>query len=308
MRRVLRPLLGLGAFVLAGVLIFWALFAVVDRIEERDENVIVVGSKAFSEAYVLAEMFAQLIEAHAGLEVERRLNLGGTHICFQALKNGEIDLYPEYTGTGLMAILDGPPATDPAQVLGHVREVFAARWDLTWLDPFAFDNSYTLAMHRPRAEALGITKISDLVGRTDLVGGFATEFLARGDGYPGLAKHYGLELADTRAMEAGLMYQAAESDSVDVVSAYATDARIDKMDLVVLEDDKEFFPPYNAAPLVRRELLAAHPEVRDALGLLAGRLDDAQMRALNGQVDVHGRDPHDVAREYLVEIGALGSK
>jgi glycine betaine/choline ABC-type transport system substrate-binding protein len=292
----MRGALGLVGFVLAAFVIFRGVFAVIDVLDARDDDVVVVGSKAFSESYILAEAFAQLIEQRTDLRVERRINLGSTQICQAALQNGAIDLYPEYTGTGLMAILQEPRQSDPQQVLARVRKVFGARWSLVWLDPLAFSNTYAMAMTQRRAEALGIRRVSDLRDHPGLVLGAPPEFLDRTDGFPGLQTHYGGPfVAAPRAMEAGLMYQAVADGSVDVISAYSTDARIDKFDLFLLEDDREFFPPYQAAPLVRRETLARHPEIRGALAPLAGRIDAATMRRLNGLVDIDGRSPAEVA-------------
>jgi glycine betaine/choline ABC-type transport system substrate-binding protein len=299
---MVRAWLGLAAIVLATVVAFAGLFAAVDFVRERDDT-IVVGSKNFSESWILAEIYAQRIEATTGLTVRRRHALGSTQICLEALRGGAIDLYPEYTGTGLSAILQAPMPAYADDVLPIVREAFASRWDLTWGEPMAFDNTYALAMARTRADALGIATISDLRTHPELRAGFATEFVARADGWPGLRAHYDLRFDDpVRAMEAGLMYEAAASGEVDVVSAYATDARVDKLDLVLLADDRAFFPPYRAAPLVRGTLWRTRPEIAQALAGLAGRLDDAQMRRLNARVDIEGVDPAVVAAEYLASV------
>ena len=297
------PWLGLGGFVVAIVLAFAGLFAAIDASRDADD-VIVVGSKNFSESWILAEIYAQRIEKTTDLRVKRRHALGSTQICMAAITGGELDLYPEYTGTGLRAILQAAMPTDGASVLDVVRRRFHDEYDLTWGEPMAFDNTYALAMPRAKARALGVSTISDLVAHPELVGGFATEFMARADGYPGLRTHYGLSpTTEPRAMEAGLMYQAADAGEVDVISAYATDARVDKFDLVLLEDDRGFFPPYRAAPLWRGALLRARPELVEALAPLAGRIDDTQMRRLNAQVDIERRDPADVAAQWLLAQG-----
>ncbi|MEM6992418.1 MAG: glycine betaine ABC transporter substrate-binding protein [Myxococcota bacterium] len=292
----LLGLLGVAALLVAGV--------VAAATSSRGSASIVVGSKNFSESWILAEIYAQRIERQTGLTVRRRHALGGTLLAFEGLKSGALDLYPEYTGTGLVSILGEPVSSDASTVLPTVREAFARRWSMTWLSPQAFNNSYALAMPRDRAEALRLTKVSQLVEHPDLVPGFATEFVARDDGWPGLTAHYGLSPnAEPKAMEAGLMYQAAAAGEVDLISAYATDARIDKFDLFVLQDDKGFFPPYQATPLLAPGLPERHPEIVEALAPLGGLLDDAEMRRLNARVDIDKRDPADVAREFLDAAG-----
>jgi glycine betaine/choline ABC-type transport system substrate-binding protein len=295
----LRAVLGLFGFVLATWLVFFVLFRVID-LRDGGKDRVVIGSKADTEGILLAEIMALLIERRAGLAVDRRPALGGTQICFQALEAGAIDLYPEYTGTGLVAILEAPAIPDRARAYDHVAREFSRRWSLVWLEPMAFDNTYALAMARGVAERLAIRTISDLAKHPELDAGFTAEFMARQDGYPGLAKAYGFRFSrEPRTLEAGLMYGAVDSGEVDIVSAYATDGRIDKMKLVVLLDDRRFFPPYQAAALVRGALLARHPKIRAALAPLAGRLNDAEMRRLNAAIDIDRRRPEEVAREVV---------
>jgi glycine betaine/choline ABC-type transport system substrate-binding protein len=300
MLRKLKAIAGLFGFVAASALVFKILFMLIDWRESSDRSTISIGSKAFTESIVLAEMMAMLIERGTDLQVIRRTNLGGTHICFQALRSGEIDLYPEYTGTGLMAILELPVENDPARALSIVKSAFEQKYDLEWLAPLAFNNTYALAMTDAKAARLGISSITDLLRHPELSAGFTEEFMVRKDGYPGLVKAYGLSFARSpSSMEAGLMYGAVAEGRVDVISAYATDGRIDKFALRVLEDDRRFFPPYQAAPLVRSELLERRPDVRAALAVLEGKLTDAEMRKINAEVDLGGRRPEDVAREWV---------
>lgn len=299
MRARLWAVAGLMGFVLAAFAIFRGVFALIDAHGARRDT-ISIGSKADTEGILLGEIMSELIEKRTHLAVQRRLDLGGTQVCFQALTQGAIDVYPEYTGTGLMAILDCPASTDPGQVLSTVRREFSRRWALVWLPPLAFNNTYALAMRRSTVRRLGVRRISDLAGHPDLRAGFTAEFLARRDGYPGLEKRYGIHFSDApRSMEAGLMYRALADGAVDVISAYATDGRIDKLGLVVLRDDRHFFPPYQAAPLIRQGTLLAHPGLRRVLGVLAGRIDDARMRRMNAEVDIHGQSPRDVARAFV---------
>ena len=295
----LRALLGLVGLGLAAAVLLTLTIGGVKAARGRGEG-LAIGSKTFSESWILAEIYAQRIERVTGEPVRRRHALGGTLLLFEGLRSGALDLYPEYTGTGLVTILGREVPDDPATVLPIVREAFEARYGMTWLSPQGFNNTYAMAMPRAKAEALGVETVSDLRGHPELTAGFATEFVARDDGWPGLAERYGLSLdREPRAMEAGLMYQAAASGEVDLISAYGTDARIDKFDLFVLEDDRQFFPPYRATPLLAPGVADAHPEIGRALAPLAGLLDDVQMRKLNGEVDIHKRDPSEVAAQWL---------
>lgn len=270
-------------------------------------DTIAIGSKLFTESRLLAEIMAQLVEARTDLEVERKVGLGGTNIVFGALKDGQIDVYPEYTGTGWSVLLSKQDRVGSSlRAFLTVQEAFARRWQLTWLPPFGFNNSYALAMAGPKARALGVTRVSDLLPHAgELSAGVSHEFLERDDGYPGLSAAYGLELADIRGMEHGLAYEALRTGAVDLVDTYTTDGKLLRYDVVVLEDDRDFFPPYDAAPLVRRETLDAHPELGEALRALAFRIDDATMRKLNHEVEEGGGDFAGVARRFLIAEGLL---
>ncbi len=273
----------------------------------RAQDPIVVGSKNFEESRLLAEMFALVIEERTGLPVERRLNLAGTQVCFEALRAGAIDLYPEYTGTGLASILGEEPSGDAAATLARVRRVFLERWNLHWLAPLGFENAYELAVRQDLARREGLTTISDLVPLgPELAAGFGYEFAERPDGLPGLRETYGLELGSIRRMQQTLKYRAAAAGDVQVLDVYTTDGRLLTHDLVVLEDDRGFFPPYSAAPLVRGASLERHPELAGALSLLAGALDEERMRGLNLRLQEEGEDPTVVARDALAAIGLVG--
>ena len=289
---VAAPLLLAGVAAAAG----WA--------ETRGSQAIVVGSKKFSEQYVLGEMFAQLIEDRLGLPVKRKFDLGGTFICHQALQSGAIDLYPEYSGTALLAILKEDPPADAAAAWEQVRGCYADM-GLAWMAPLGFDNTYVLTVRGAEAEAKGWRSLSDLrpsAGR--LAAGFESEFVGRPDGYPKL-EGLGLSFAEVSDMEAGLMYAAVRDGQVDAVAAYATDGRIERYGLTPLEDDLGAFPPYEAAAVVREETLARVPGLRAALGELSGRLDDATMRRLNARVDVDHAAAADVARAFLRDEGLI---
>ncbi len=275
----------------------------------RAADRIVVGSKNFEESRLLGEMFARLIEDRTGLGVERRLGLAGTQVCFEALRTGAIDLYPEYTGTGLVTILGEEPLGSPAETLNRVRGEFLNRHDLWWVAPLGFANSWALGVPRELAAHHGLRTISDLarVSRS-LVAGFGYEFIAREDGLLGLRRVYGLEFKEVVPLQQALKYQAAASRRVDCLDVYTTDGRLLVHDLVVLEDDKRFFPPYDAAALVRGETARRHPEVVAALGLLGGALDDAAMRALNLRTQEKGEPVERVAQDALESLGLVGRR
>jgi len=267
---------------------------------------LVVGAKQFTESAILAELMAQVLEEHAGVRVERHFNFGGTNIVFDALRTGAIDAYAEYTGTGLRDILhDTSSIRGPADAFARVSAAFSARYDLVWLAPFGFNNTYALIMRADRAHALHIATITD-AARYPLRYGVSHEFLQRADGMPGLQAAYGLRMTSLVGMAHDLAYAALHDDAIDVSDGYSTDAKIVDEHLVVLRDDRNFFPPYEGAPLVRADLLARVPGAATALALLAGRIDDATMQRLNHEVEAEHRDPADVAATFLRASG-IGS-
>lgn len=268
---------------------------------------IYVGWTNDTENSILGNLVTILLEDKLGLDVRTSANLGGTGLAHQAIIEGKIDIYPDYTGDALANVLKQEPATEPDKAYEAVKSGYLEKYDITWLDPTPFNNTYALAIKREIAESLNIYKISDLAAHaSDWKIGSSVEFSVRElDGYPGMIKHYGFEFKEIRPMDIGLMYTAIDSDEVDVIVAFATDARIGKLNLVVLEDDKFFFPSYNAAPTIRNEVLNAHPEIADALNEVFSSLDTETMIALNGQVDMDNKDPAEVARNYLVEKGFI---
>lgn len=267
---------------------------------------LVIGSKAFSESIILGHMMADLIEANTDLMVERRFCLGGTMICHGALVSGEVDLYPEYTGTALTAVLHQPAISDPDKVFGKVANAYHEQFAVAVLPPLGVNNTYAIAVRERDAVENGWTKISDLKqDAPGLKAGWTAEFAERPDGYPGLVDRYGFEFGEAIDFEASLMYEATSKGEVDVVAAYSTDGRIDANHLVLLEDDLQFFPPYYAVPVVREATLEQYPQLRGILELLSGRLDNQTMQRLNYEVDGHKRSPREVAREFLVAEGVL---
>ena len=269
------------------------------------QSVVRVGSKNFTEQEILGEIVAQLIEQRTDLAVERRFGLGGTDICHAALVSGQLDVYVEYTGTGLLTVLKRDVIKDPAEAHWVVASAYRDRFDLEWLPPIGFNNTYAMTVRASQAEEQGWTGISDLARAAgELRGGFTSEFMERPDGYPGLREAYELELGSTMDLDPGLMYKAVADSQVDVICAFATDGRIAEFELRTLRDDQSFFPPYDAAPVIRGETLRTHPELRDALAALAGTITDSQMRRMNHAVDVLRQDPADVARAWIV--GRIG--
>lgn len=262
---------------------------------------LVVGSKNFTEQSLLGEVVAGWIERTTTVPVQRRLHLGGTFICHQALLGGGIDLYVEYTGTAFTAILQHRPISDPDSVRRAVAAEYGRRWGAEWSAPLGFENTFAILVRRSTADSLDLSTISDAVphaGRWRA--GFGYEFTEREDGLPGLALAYGLRFGrDPRLMDLGLLYRALASGLVDLVAGNSTDGQIAALDLAMLEDDRRYFPPYEAAPIVSAAALERYPEIRQALGQLAGRIDTEEMRAMNRAVDVEGRDFRQVAREWV---------
>jgi osmoprotectant transport system substrate-binding protein len=267
---------------------------------KRGGDIIVVGSKNFTEQIVLAEMFAQQIEAHSALRVERRLNLGGTVICHDALISGKIDLYPEYTGTALTAVLNDPLQKDPSEVFRRVQEEYRARFNVEVMPPLGFNNTFAMIVRGDDAEKLHLRTISDVAPYAPKWrAGFGYEFMERPDGYRGWMAAYGLRFAGApKILDLGLLYRALADKQVDLVAGNSTDGVIASLHMVALEDDRHYFPPYEAVPLVRRATLEKHPEIRDAIGALAMKVSEDEMRLMNYAVDGEHRDPVDVVRAF----------
>jgi glycine betaine/choline ABC-type transport system substrate-binding protein len=263
---------------------------------------VVVGSKNFTEQVLLGEIVARHIERRLGFEVDRKLNLGGTLLAHEALKGGSIDLYPEYTGTALTAVLKQPAVKDAKAALERVREGYRS-WGIEWLPPLGFNNSFAMVVRADSAREQGLRTLSDAArqpGPWRL--GVGYEFTQRPDGLSGLVQTYGLRLTGQPvAMDLGLLYPALQAKKIEMAAANATDGMLARPEFVVLEDDRRYFPPYECAIVVRRDTLERYPRLRAALAELSGRLSDLAMRRMNGSVDVDHRPATEVARDFLNE-------
>ena len=267
---------------------------------------VVVGSKNYNENIILGEMLAQLIEAKTDLTVERKSNLGGTMVCFNALKQGDLDLYPDYTGTGLMAVLKQPVETDPDKVYNYVQEQYNEQFGIKWMEPFGFNNTYAIALSQETVDEHNLSKVSDLAPLApDMVFGSDDEFLNRPDGYDGLVETYGLNFKDTKSFEIALRYQATDHNIIDVTNAFSTDGELITYQLKVLEDDKGFFPPYYCTAIVRMDTLEKYPELEETLNLLGGQINNEEMQQLNYKVAEEERDAKDVVNEFLQAKGII---
>jgi osmoprotectant transport system substrate-binding protein len=267
-----------------------------------------VGSKNFTEQLVLGELLAQYLEMTSKVPIERRFYLAGSYISHQALLAGRIDMYVEYTGTALAAILKKPFTSDHTKVFDEIKQEYARRWNLEVMPSLGFDNTFAMAMRGQHARKLGIKALSQLAPFAPQMRlGVGYEFLERPDGYKGLVSKYGLRFSETpRVMDLGLLYRALQNQQVDIVAGSNTDGLIAALDLVVLADDEHYFPPYEAVPIVRRECLEKFPAIGNALQRLSGRITEQDMRRLNYAVDGEKKDVVAVVREFLNEKKIAG--
>ena len=266
---------------------------------------IVVGSKNFTEQAILGEIFAQQLERKTNLHIERRFYLAGSFICHQAILSGRIDIYPEYTGTALTAILKDKPGGTRAEVYGHVQAEYEKRFDLSLSPPLGFNDTFAIEIRGEDARRLRLETISQATAYTpQWRPGFGYEFMERPDGYKGLAATYGLRFAQPpRIMDLGLLTRALKDKQVDMIAGNTTDGLIPALDLFVLQDDRNYFPPYEAVAVVRRPTLLRHPEVGGALAELAGKISDQDMQRMNYAVEGQHRDMKEVVREFLQQRG-----
>ena len=268
---------------------------------------IVIGSKNFTEQLVLGELFAQIIEARTHLPVARRFYLARTFICHQAILAGRIDIYPEYTGTALTAVLKQPPSANKEEVYRQVKGAYENQFHLTLGPPLGFDDTFAIVIRGDDARTLHLQTLSQAAAYTPhWRAGFGYEFMERPDGYKGLSASYGLRFAEPpRVMDLGLLTRALVQRQVDLIAGNNTDGLIPALDLFVLQDDHHYFPPYEAVAVMREEMLKVHPEVKSALNLLSGLISDEDMRRMNYAVDRQHRDPSIVVHEFLTERNLL---
>ncbi len=264
-------------------------------------NRIVVGSKNFTESFVLGELMAQQIEAHTNLKVERRFYLAGTYICQQAILAGRIDVYPEYTGTAMTAILKQPATSDKNHAYQRVKSEYEHRFGLTLGPSLGFNDTFAMEIRGEEARRLNIQTLSQAAKfSSQWRAGFGYEFMERPDGYRGLVAVYGLQFAEApRVMDLGLLARALKDHQIDLAAGNATDGLIPALDLFVLADDRHYFPPYEAVPVIRQQTAQVHPEVAAALAALSNQISDGEMQKMNYAVDGQHRDPQEVAREFL---------
>jgi len=262
---------------------------------------IVIGSKNFTESLILGELIAQQIEAHTNLKVERRFYLAGTYICQQAMLAGRIDIYPEYTGTALTAILKEKTSTDAQSVYQQVKREYERRFNLSLGPALGFNDTFAIEIRGEDARRLNLKTLSQAAAfAPHWRAGFGYEFMERPDGYEGLASTYGLHFAEQpRVMDLGLLARALRDHQIDLAAGNATDGLIPALDLIVLDDDRHYFPPYEAVPVIRQQTIREHPEISSLLAALGNKISDQEMRQMNYAVDGQHRDAKDVVREFL---------
>lgn len=273
----------------------------------KEEKKVVVASKPHSEQYILSEMVSQLIEAKTDIAVERKFGIGGgTSNIHPAMVSGEIDIYPEYTGTGWLFVLKKELVRDPEELYKMTKDLYESEYGIVWLDRYGFNNTFALALEEKKAEEMGIDTYSDLSDKgQDLVFGAEYDFFEREDGFPGLLREYGFSFRDEKELDIGLKYQAIGNDEVDVINAFSTDGLIKEYNLKVLKDDKNYFPSYECATLIRKETLEKYPELKDVLNSMANAISDEEMQDLNYKVEKENALPEKVAEEFLKMKGLL---
>ncbi|MBA2872594.1 osmoprotectant transport system substrate-binding protein [Anoxybacillus calidus] len=276
--------------------------------EETKKGKIVVAGKKFTEQVILTHLLAEYLKANTDLEVEVEDSLGGVFVLHEAIKKGDIDLYVEYTGTGYLNVLKNEykPGQTPEEVYEATKKGYKEKFNIAWLEPLGFNNTYALALRQELANKLGVKTYTDLAAKAPrLTFGSDAEFFERSDGFDALEKAYNFEFKKTTNIDPDLQYEAAKNGDIDVITAFSTDARIKQFDLTLLEDDKNFFPPYYAVPIIRQEVLDVNPGLEETLNKLAGILSDEKMLELNAQVNLKGKEPKQVAIDFLKSEGLI---
>jgi len=272
-----------------------------------EEKKIVIASKPMTEQFILVEMLSALIESESDIVVEQKMGIGGgTANIHPGMINGEIDIYPEYSGTGWLFVLKEELINNPEELFNNVKEKYETEYNIKWMEPYGFNNTFALAMDKDLASEMDIETYSDLAEKSnDLIFGAEYDFFEREDGLPGLKEVYGFEFENEVEMDIGLKYEAVKNKKVDVINAFSTDGLLLEYNLQVLTDDKFFFPSYQGATLVRNETLEKYPELEEILVKLEGAITDEEMIYLNYQVDKENKDPKEVAKTFLEEKGLI---
>jgi osmoprotectant transport system permease protein len=284
-------ILGIIAFIISGLFVFNS---------QQTSATITIGSKNFTEQVILGEILAQTIENNTNLKVDRKFNLGGTFIAHEAVKAGKIAGYVEYTGTAFAAVLKEKTITDPQVVYERTKKAYQEKYNLTVMQPLGFENTYAMLIRAEDAKKWQVKTLSEIAKYTpQMQAGFGYEFLERADGYPGFSKTYGLKFANIKQMELGVMYQALKEKQVDFIAANSTDGLIPVLNLVMLEDDKKYFPPYEAVPVFNQEILEKYPELVETINKLAGKISTAEIQQMNYQVDNQSQPVEEVVKEWL---------
>jgi osmoprotectant transport system substrate-binding protein len=269
---------------------------------------IVVSGKKFTEQIILTHIMAEYLKVKTELDVQVEESLGGVFVLQEAMKKGDIDLYVEYTGTGYLNVLKNEykPGQSPDEIYEGTKMGYKEQFNIAWLEPLGFNNTYALALRGDKAEELGLQTYTELAAKApELTFGSDGEFFERGDGFDALSKAYNFNFAKKITIDPDLMYTAAKEGDIDVITAFSTDARIKQFGLKILKDDKDFFPPYYAVPIIRQEVLDANPGLADTINALAGTLNDDKMRDLNAQVNLDGKQPKEVAIGFLKTEGLI---
>lgn len=288
--------------VIGSVVVIVVLFTVLSQGFTSKKDTITIGSKNYTEQLILGNMYADLVENHTDLNVDRKLNLGGSSVAFNAIRSNELDMYVDYTGTILVNIMNNKPVKDVDEVYNIVKKNMNDKYNLSVLNPIGFNNTYTLSMMADVANKYNINSISDLKEHSDkLVLSPSLEFENRDDGLVGLKDYYDMNFKSVKAMDGSIRYTSLKQNEAQVIDAFSTDGLIKKFDLKILEDDKKFFVPYYAVPLVNNETLEKYPELEDVFNILTGKIDEETMSELNYQVDELGKSPEEVAHKFLVD-------
>lgn len=273
----------------------------------QEDKKVVIASKPMTEQFILSEMMAALIQENTEIMVEQKQGIGGgTSNIHPAMISGEIDMYPEYTGTGWLFVLKEEAINDPDEIYENVRAKYDSEYGIHWTGKYGFNDTFGIAMKKDKAESMGIATYSDLAAKSsELTFGAEYDFYEREDGLPGLTDVYGFDFGKTAELDIGLKYQAIGADEVDVINVFSTDGRLQQEGLVVLVDDKQFFPDYHAATLIRNETLEMYPELGSVLEMLTGQISNEEMIYMNYLVEIEKKDPANVAKDFLMEKGLL---